>query len=469
METSRTLAEFLRQLRQRHSLIAAHRLVPGDPFQLRRQVAILTATLGAAGVIQPGQDELQWVQAQVMQAWRANIDLATLPPRSLRIAPWVLWRPDFAPAAETSFVRAFTRAGEERVGGRFVEILGHTFLLYYPHALSTFEEWRKTILNLILHHASDHRRLQETWYKWQKHNILSRDGPKLLAQQLARAPNAENLFHQAGLEHGLSDSKFVEVALKTVLNELQNALAADDVPTQRLELLPLFTHDGRLRFPSLKSQLAHALLLPFWERDPREEIRQRLTEFLKGLFGDPRLSRQQWHGISEQAQAVMRRWLARVSLEDFFRVIDATADPSHWHARKAFWMRYWERGLISDAWVALGRTARLHLSEDSAGGYATLEGALPNHAALLLRIGRAVVLEWSHSGACRIFPVDARGKPALYRNYYFAKELRAGTPYWVRHAGDRWQREIAKYLHEVAGVPDLAAAAAPYRRPARWS
>ncbi len=339
LETPTTLAELVRQLRQRHPLIAAQRLLPAEPTQLRRQVAILTATLGAADVTQPADDELERVQRQVLDAWRHHRDLATLPPRTLRSAPWVLWLPDFTPASEPPFVPAFTRAGEQRAGARFVRALAHTFLWYYPRPLATFEEWRKAILNLVIRHANRHRRLRDAWGKWQKHNVLSRDGTKLLAHELTKTEQPEELLVQAGLEYGLANAQFVEQTLQVALGELQRALAADQVPLGRLSLLTLFTQDEKLRFPALKRDLAHALLLPFRERNPREEIRQRLTEFFKGLLGDPRLSPQQWHGISEEAQGVLRRWLARVSLEDFFRVIDATADLSHWRARKAFWTR----------------------------------------------------------------------------------------------------------------------------------
>jgi hypothetical protein len=44
------------------------------------------------------------------------------------------------------------------------------------------------------------------------------------------------------------------------------------------------------------------------------------------------------------------------ALEDFFRVLDETAQDSHWKYRKAFWSAYLRRDVIVDAWATSARS-----------------------------------------------------------------------------------------------------------------
>ena len=54
----------------------------------------------------------------------------------------------------------------------------------------------------------------------------------------------------------------------------------------------------------------------------------------------------------------MRRWLARASLDVFFKLIEEHALEAHWRYRQAFWLAYLQKGIISDAW--LGSRKQIH-------------------------------------------------------------------------------------------------------------
>lgn len=462
------LKVFLGGLRQRDFWYQARKELPAEPAQLIRQVKKLGDRFGSLASSCPREEVLARVRAELLIAWRQRVPLNSLSPVTLRLGTWVIWSADFEPANEREFVENFPAAGVRRGRGRFVRNLVHTFLLYYPQYLSTFEEWRQVVRSLVMQYAERQGKLLEYWNKWRRFNILSKGGSQQLASNLLRSSEPLELVRQAGLDVSLARSKFLEVTLRGILALLRTELQSERFSADRLSVLQVFLYEGNHRFPQLAGEIGDSLLLPFQENNPPETTRIILIEFFRDLFGDPRLQPQRWYGVSNQAQAVMRRWLARVTLEDFFRVIDATADPNHWRQRRAFWMRYWEGGLMVDAWVALGPSARARLSEEAKGGYGRLYGSLRNHAALLLRIGTAIVVEWSHSGACRIYPADAAQKPTLFAQFYLASDLRAETEYKIIH-NYNWQQKLATVLHEVAGVPRLVEADLKYRPSARWS
>src|SRR5207253_11110998 len=63
-----------------------------------------------------------------------------------------------------------------------------------------------------------------------------------------------------------------------------------------------------------------------------------------------------------------------------------------------------------------------------------LAGGDPDHCVLLLRIGTAVIAEWSHNGTCRVWLENDKYCPKFYRNQYSRAELRSNPGYEQRHA-----------------------------------
>jgi hypothetical protein len=99
--------------------------------------------------------------------------------------------------------------------------------------------------------------------------------------------------------------------------------------------------------------------------------------------------------------------------------------------------------------------------------FATFNGGLTDkgQAVLLLRIGRAVVAEWSHSGRCIIWnDAEAREAPTLHASTYNAAALRAPNGessnladpvFAITHSGAEsyhWQTKVAGKLHQMTGI-----------------
>jgi hypothetical protein len=95
----------------------------------------------------------------------------------------------------------------------------------------------------------------------------------------------------------------------------------------------------------------------------------------------------------DAAFAVLRRWLVRATVREFFSVVAKTVQRrDQWKERTDFWLAYLDEGLITDAWFAFGSQAERLASkflEDQTMAYATLEGggATSAQSALIFSIG----------------------------------------------------------------------------------
>jgi hypothetical protein len=221
-------------------------------------------------------------------------------------------------------------------------------------------------------------------------------------------------------------------------------------------------------------QFADALLGPWVQRNPEENLRRELVQrFTRSdSYGDPRLrlrAAYQWSGVSDPAVAVMKRWLAGDTLRAFVQILEKTADEI-WEYRQKFWMAYFERGYIDDAWLALGKEAMGEFKRDYRGGgraCGILSGAMPNQSVLLLKLGDLVFQEWSHDGSLRAYKDGGRECPTLYQTEYSANDLRgrrslnlhprdsANMHPQLRHfrsAEGGWQRKARDFIHRETGV-----------------
>ena len=186
------------------------------------------------------------------------------------------------------------------------------------------------------------------------------------------------------------------------------------------------TDQSTLRYPASRSRLAESLLLPWRHHQPNDSIKNQLIAFLLKHYGDPRILKNLWQGISSEAIKVLIDWINGRTLELFFRILQDTAD-SIWQFRQTFWTAYYKAGHIDEAWVALGPDAvialkRLDVTKQLK--YANLLASEPSQSVLLLRIGHLIFCEWSHNGRLRAQRIDAPTSPSMYASYYESSDLR---------------------------------------------
>jgi len=221
--------------------------------------------------------------------------------------------------------------------------------------------------------------------------------------------------------------------------------------------------DNELTFTTLRSNVADGLLQSFNGKQAPQKIKNLLKDFFIQFYGDIRTNKARWIGVSDEAKQVMEQWMVENTLNDFFALLthvaryDSMADR-HWEYRKRFWNAYLQKGVISEAWVALGPTAyyeaKSFLNEGEANIYASLSGAQSRHSSLIMVINGVLITEWSHSGSYRLWD-SYSSRPTLYKNKYHRNELVTGSDYHGSHTGSEngsWQYRLSTLINDLTGV-----------------
>ena len=265
---------------------------------------------------------------------------------------------------------------------------------------------------------------------------------------------------------------FLDTRMGTAVFAAGLALPAD-VLREKEPVLRLLSWSKKLAAPisqtGLRVPFADALLKPWSRTKPPDELKNTLLAFFIQAYGDPRITRIRWEGVTPQALAVLLHWLTGDTLRGFMKLLQRTADEI-WMYRQKFWMAYYEAGHIDEAWLALGATARelaRRLQVDEKGmGYSRLEGNVSNdQSVLLLKVGDLVFTEWSHNGSLRAYRDSDLRAPKLYQPYYYGEDLRAALSMdfhsglnanpELRHMnseGGTWQRKARDLIRRHTGV-----------------
>ena len=61
--------------------------------------------------------------------------------------------------------------------------------------------------------------------------------------------------------------------------------------------------------------------------------------------------------VDNSCVATIKRWLSIEYLDLFIKIIEKTAEDRQFKPRKAFWLKYFEKGVISDLTLALASDA----------------------------------------------------------------------------------------------------------------
>jgi len=441
----------------------------GDDFQprhIQRAAREVVNLLGDAEPRPPRGVDFDQLVDRVRAAWGEHAYLATLNKWDLRHLPWILFYP---PDREESWlgddpqlVRQYGRWLAQGHRPHLIIALLHQYLANYPMELSTLDTVRALLRDLIL--DGDNLRLQRWRDRCKAFQLLEGGGPERMATAWWDSRRtADQFLAEAGFTGGLDSGKFVQEATAAIARRLGNQLAHGSISSEELARgLAWIERDGALRFAALRIPTAEALLAPFERGNASPEIEAILRPFFLRCYGDPRLPRSTgWANIDERYKSVMRRWLVRLDLDDFFRLLDKTALDRQWQYRKTFWSAYLERDLISDTWIVLGSQAAtiarrtFEHGDRAAARLLSGPGVLPNHSVLLMRLGRMTVAEWSHMGKCRFWLEGNRDAPAMYREKYRRTELVSGAEFEQVHVGaerGRWQGRISDWIYQQTGV-----------------
>ena len=251
------------------------------------------------------------------------------------------------------------------------------------------------------------------------------EGPRKTAESIASSRRTlRDWIKVHELWPSFGTSPFAEAAFNSFLQSKEEFRRSDDFVNTIVDWS--VTDRGDLRYSSSRSKLAEALLLPWRFNQPSDLIQKRLIAFLLKHYGDPRIGKNLWHGVSAEAIRVLIGWINGRTLEAFFRILQETADTI-WQYRQKFWTAYFKAGHIDEAWVALGPDAAVvlkRLDDTKQLKYAHLLGSESSQSVLLIRIGQIIFCEWSHNGRLRAQRIDSPAAPTMYKTYYESDALR---------------------------------------------
>lgn len=259
-----------------------------------------------------------------------------------------------------------------------------------------------------------------------KVNLFDLDeGPRKVAKSIATSKQTlRDWIKTHDLWASFSTSPFTEAAFSAFLQEPDDFRRSSEYINIVFEWAIEDTLS--LRHPSLRSNLAEALLLPWKSGKPNDWTKNRLITFLLKHYGDPRIGKNLWYDVNPDAIKLFISWINERTLDLFFKILKDTAD-SIWEYRQKFWMAYFKANQIDEVWFALGPNAANSLKRlDSAGQleFANLWGSIPSQSILLIKIGHIIFCEWSHDGKLRAQRIDAASAPKMYERIYESEALR---------------------------------------------
>ncbi|CUX29046.1 MULTISPECIES: EH signature domain-containing protein [Agrobacterium tumefaciens complex] len=226
---------------------------------------------------------------------------------------------------------------------------------------------------------------------------------------------------------------------------------------QRVEmerLIEWLKPEGREAKTTGAGEAISALLGHWVKHSPKPDDLRYLTENIIGIYGDPRVQRGGvWSAVPEDRMAVILRWLTGENIRFFLDVVSEVEDSHMWEPRRRFWLGLHDRGRIDAAWVAFSDSAAKEARRRGAGGKGTLRFGVQtagygraNTSLLILKIGRKIVVEGSHSYKVHIFDESNQRAPALYQWRYDCEAIRFIPGSNAKsHNGD-WQSWVLEHI-----------------------
>ncbi|MBN7764083.1 hypothetical protein JYP52_23380 [Nitratireductor aquibiodomus] len=175
-----------------------------------------------------------------------------------------------------------------------------------------------------------------------------------------------------------------------------------------------------------------ALLRAWGDELPPDDIRSEMSEAIIAAYNDPRTHNGGiWTGFDLGLKAILLRWLTKQDMLFFCDMVTATQNSHMWPPRREFWLRLYEQGRISEAWVAFGSDAREYarkiLLRSGAKnvhrrfGYQYDRGG--STSLLIMRIDNKIVVDGCHSYKTHIFTADDPNAPKLYQGHYYCDDI----------------------------------------------
>ncbi len=388
--------------------------------------------------------------------------VAKLPRRDLRNVGRVLWRGEQPLAQDSAALGELLEELFRRGGRAGLRNVISAYLMGF--------QWRKPGMDIVaafIEQAVRFHKSEWTTLAEEYRLFKPKEGVDCLAGLLLQSDDLPTqVLSKAGIRGTAVRGGFCETVYREYCRLIETSRGAVVGNHQNRLLDWLGLMDQNL-FVEASDSTANALLIPWAENDPPEELATKIRDYLIGALGDPRFSPIDWSNIPE-AMAIFLRWLTRASIYQFLDIVDqvtrGTPFSHQWPYRRAFWLAYLDADHIENAWVIFGReaaeTARLRAESTGDrswrqfGVFNSGQGRSPQHAGLILEIGDLVILDWSHNGRYSVWKKSAEGAPALFQRQYNLSRIQ-DPEFYGSHSGTQrysWQHTLANYLRQETGI-----------------
>ena len=432
----------------------------GEPEELPRQAQLVEQKFNVEPKApEPVQLSRLHREIQGVYAEKGVKYIYELSPRHKRWLPWVMYHGGSPQPIEW---RGFLSAAldELRSSLRWSRLGGwiHVYLKYYDAEKRHTEELRKFIHDALVRYDGKQSRLK----RW-KSRITLLFAPRPLIQtanwMLTRKQPVSECLQTLGFEGDLATCQFLDALTSgmIVYGERNFPRKLDRV----LDLLEIPGDHGTQPRSMDLMRMAASRFLPKAGTQIDADIQNPLQSLFLRHLGDPRFPGgvTRWKGVPREAITIFGQWLSQQDIEFFFNIVDRSAQDDAWEYRRAFWAAYIP--YIEMTWVVLGSHARYMLSTPQMRaqmkdrGYGQLRGAGARQSVFLIRIKGYDFIEWSHSGACRVWRQEE--SPFDFgRHFYDAFAFRDDTyeDRFTHHssASYRWQGNLAGWIQRHNGI-----------------
>ena len=420
--------------------------------------------------------DLEEVYQRLRDATRRD-DWSDISPQNWKRSPWVFWRDEPCLADHPRFLERYRRFLAE-AGTNAVKTLIYVYLRDFSKERKSLSKIAALIRKVLLKNPNGPLKI---WRERDKRYALfdpEQGASKLVQTYWQGNQSIEDLLATLGLKGELAQGGFVKEAYRAALDDLRDELNRGK--TASLDKMLQWSEQNNL----LRNQesgyyriaLAETLLSPWQEQDPESAVKSQIQGFLLRHYKDPRVQRgdSDWRGISESAQAVIKRWLAGEAIRLFFEILDKNSQyydsvaRRHWKYRRAFWWAYYKKEHLQEAWFAFASNAQRLAHPDLKReqikcSFLDGSGVDPNHAILIMKIAGLTIVEWSHNGKCRIWSQCNKDTPKLYQPKYNDPSLKWGSdrikPHYqedgITHYSSEsggWQGDVEYFIYQHTGI-----------------
>ncbi len=272
-----------------------------------------------------------------------------------------------------------------------------------------------------------------------RETVFSPGGPGRIAA-VARnySTDLEEVFSSLGIEQYAGGRYLLVCRYLYYIEELKNIPAGADHPVLKEVVKESVYNAPAERRYLLGHEIASILIDRSREKGV---ISEKWQQAVLRIAGDPRVPRSSisyqrwWTVLGEKREGIMRKWLSRVDLDLFLKILDDYGKSSGNEAmrrmfpqRKRFLEGLLEQGLVSHSRLFINKKAESFLkqsfeAEDLPDYYATVSGG--DISMIYLNVGHLHMIEGTHNFSIRLFSRIPETLDILdyERNHFHSSEL----------------------------------------------